>query len=180
MQERYVYPYPLCADHAHTIATVSNNCDSDRLTVAIADTPSGATEYIWNYGDGSPNDTDYVYVPIRNHHYPQNGAYTASITAVLGSCIQNSGPVPVFCFTQAAPVLSSLMDTICGSASLPVLISGLDTNYQRFSAGSNTYYHIVSWQYNDGTLVRPKEIRVLKILIPVRCPAFCRERTASG
>ncbi|HZK62820.1 MAG TPA: PKD domain-containing protein, partial [Puia sp.] len=109
-----------------------------------------------NYGDGSPNDTDYVYVPVRNHHYPQNGAYTASVTAVFGSCIQNSGPVPVFVLPRQHPVLSSPMDTICASASLPVMISGLDTNYQRFSAGANTYYHIIGWQYNDGTLVLPK------------------------
>ncbi|MDP4211839.1 MAG: PKD domain-containing protein [Bacteroidota bacterium] len=147
---RYVKTTPIPA------ATVSNNCDSDRLTVAIADTAPGATEYIWNYGDGSPNDTNYVYVPSRNHHYPQNGAYTASITAVFGACTQNSGPVPVFVLPKQQPVLSSLKDTICGSSSLPVVISGLDTNYQRLSIGSNLYYHIVNWQYNDGTLIPPK------------------------
>ncbi len=146
---RFVQTTPIPA------ATVTNNCDSDRLTVAIADTPPGASEYIWNYGDGSPNDTNYVYVPVRNHHYPQNGAYTASITAVFGLCTQNSGPIPVFVLPKQRPLLSSPNDTICESASLPVVLSGLDTNYQRFSIGSNTYYHIVNWQYDDGTLIPP-------------------------
>jgi gliding motility-associated-like protein len=147
---RYVQTTPI------PTATVSNNCDSDRLTVAIADQPPGASEYIWNYGDGSPNDTDYVYVPVKNNHYPQNGAYTASITAVFGSCVQNSGPIPVFVLPKQHPVLSSPKDTICESASLPVVLSPLDTNYQRLSIGSNTYYHIVNWQYNDRTLIPPK------------------------
>ena len=136
--------------------TVTNNCDSDRLTVAIAITPPGADEYIWNYGDGTPNDSDFVYIPMKNHHYPRNGAYTLNITAIFGSCIQNSGPIKVFVLPVQQPVLSSLKDTICASSPLPVTISGLDTNYQRLASGSNTYYHIVNWQYEDGTLLPPK------------------------
>jgi gliding motility-associated-like protein len=136
--------------------TVTNNCDSDRLSVALAVVPPGADEYIWNYGDGSPNDTNYVYVPVRNHHYPQAGAYTASLTAVFGPCVQNTGPVPVYILPKQNPVLSSTKDTICASSVLPVQISGLDTNYQRKASGSNTYFKIVNWQYNDGTLVPPK------------------------
>jgi len=135
---------------------VTNNCDSDRLTVAMAITPPGADEYIWNYGDGSPNDSDFVYIPLKNHHYPQNGVYQASLTVVFGACVQTTGPVPVYVLPKQYPVLSSTKDTICASSSLPVVINGLDTNYQRLAKGSNTYYHIINWQYNDGTLLAPK------------------------
>ncbi|HCL84416.1 MAG TPA: hypothetical protein DIC22_10595, partial [Chitinophagaceae bacterium] len=147
---RYVKTTPL------PTLTVTNNCDSNRLSAALAITPPGADEYIWSYGDGSPNDTDKVYVPLKNHLYPGPGAYTASLTAVFGTCVQTTGPVPVYILPKQKPVLSSTKDTLCASSTLPVVISGLDTNYQRFVNGSNTYYHIVNWQYNDGTLLAPK------------------------
>ncbi len=146
---RYVKTTPLPA------VTVANNCDSDRLTVAFTVKPPGASEYIWSYGDGSPNDTDYVYNPARNHHYPSAGAYTASLTAIFGTCVQSTGPIPVYVLPKQYPLLSSTKDTICASSSLPVVISGLDTNYQRKANGSNTYYNIINWQYNDGTVFPP-------------------------
>jgi gliding motility-associated-like protein len=153
---RYVKTTPI------PLANVTNNCDSDRLSVAIHLTTPGASEYIWSYGDGSPNDTDFVYVPLRNHHYPGGGAYTASITAVFGACIQTTGPIPVFILPKQNPILSSTKDTICQSSTLPVKINGLDTNYQRKSAGSNTYYNIVKWQYGDGTLQNPTGSTAIK------------------
>jgi gliding motility-associated-like protein len=146
---RYVKTTPM-----PTLA-VTNNCDTNRLSVTLAITPPGADEYIWSYGDGSPDDTDFGYIPVKNHLYPQAGVYTASLTAIFGSCIQNTGPVRVYILPKQQPILSSTKDTICASNSLPVVISGLDTNYQRFANGSNTYYHIVTWQYNDGTLLAP-------------------------
>ncbi len=135
--------------------TIVNNCDSDRLSVALTVAPPGGSQYIWSYGDGSPNDTDYVYIPTKNHHYPKGGVYAASVTVTYGTCIQTTGPVPVYVLSKQSPVLSSTKDTICASSTLPVVINGLDTNYQRKSAGSNTYYNIYKWQYNDGTLFNP-------------------------
>ncbi|HVM89983.1 MAG TPA: PKD domain-containing protein [Puia sp.] len=136
--------------------TVANNCDSDRLNAALTVLPPGASEYIWNYGDGSPNDTNYVYVPVRNHEYPGAGVYTASVSAQFGSCLQNTGPVNVYILPKQHPVLSSAKDTICASSSLPYTISGLDTNYQSIANGSNTYYKIIGWQYDDGTMASVK------------------------
>lgn len=135
--------------------TITNNCDSDRLSVAIALQPPGADTYIWSYGDGSPNDTDVVYIPLKNHHYPKAGAYTVSVTAIFGACIQTTGPVPAYVLPKQNPVLSSTKDTICGSSMLPVTIVGLDTNYQRKAVNASTYYKVVKWQYNDGTTLNP-------------------------
>ncbi len=135
--------------------TVVNNCDSDRLTAALTVVPGTGDQYVWTYGDGSPNDTDLVYVATKNHHYPKGGVYTASVSVTFGACIQNTGPLPVYVLAKQNPVLSSTKDTICASSTLPVTINGLDTNYQRFKTGSNTYYNIVKWQYNDGTLFNP-------------------------
>ncbi len=135
--------------------TVVNNCDSDRLSVALTVVPSGGSQYVWSYGDGSPNDTDLVYIPTKNHHYPKGGAYTVSVTVTYGSCIQTTGPVPVYVLANQKPVLASTKDTICASSTLPVTINVLDTNYQRKVTGSTTYYNIYKWQYNDGTTFNP-------------------------
>src|SRR6202041_2746540 len=32
-------------------------CVGNRATVTLTDSASGGTEYVWNWGDGSPNDT---------------------------------------------------------------------------------------------------------------------------
>jgi len=133
----------------------TNTCDSNRKTVTLTDTATGASQYIWSFGDGSPNDTDYVFVPQKIHDYPQAGAYTASITATFGPCVQTS-TVPVYILPDQHPVLSSPLTSICASGSLPVQISGLDTNFQSIANGSNTFYNIVKWQYNDGTTFPPQ------------------------
>jgi gliding motility-associated-like protein len=130
---------------------VVNNCDSDRLSAALTVVPSGGSQYVWTFGDGSPDETDNVYVPTINHHYPQGGVYTASVTVTFGTCIQTTGPVPVYILAKQNPILSSTKDTICGSSTLPVKINGLDTNYQRKSVAGATYYKTYRWQYNDGT-----------------------------
>jgi gliding motility-associated-like protein len=135
--------------------TVVNNCDSDRLSAALTVVPPGGSQYVWTFGDGSPDQTDLVYIATKNHHYPGGGVYKASVSVTYGSCIQNTGPVPVYVLAKQNPILKSTKDTICGSSSLPVTITGLDTNYQRKTAGSNTYYNIVKWQYNDGTTFNP-------------------------
>jgi gliding motility-associated-like protein len=131
--------------------TIVNNCDSDRLTVALTVIPAGGDQYIWSFGDGSPDETDNVYVPTKNHHYPKGGAYTASVTVTFGACVQTTGPVPVYSLGKQKPVLSSTKDTICASSTLPVNISGLDTNYQRKAVNGSTYYKTYKWQYNDGS-----------------------------
>ncbi len=146
---RYVKTTPL------PFLQTMNTCDSSRLKVTISDSTTGGSEYIWSYGDGSANDTDYVYVPQRIHAYPGAGKYNASITVTFGTCTQ-VGNAPVFVLPAQQPVLSSSMDTICANGSLPVTISGLDTNYRSVANGSNTFYNIVWWQYNDGTIMSPQ------------------------
>ena len=130
---------------------VVNNCDSDRLAAALTVTPGGGSQYVWTFGDGSPNITDNIYVPTRVHEYPGNGVYTASVSVTYGSCIQNTGPVPVYILKKQNPVLTSTKDTICQSTPLPVVISGLDTNYHSKATGDPNYYKVVKWQYPDGT-----------------------------
>ena len=78
-----------------------------------------------------PDETENVYVPTKIHHYPKGGVYTASVQVTFGACVQTTGPVPVYVLSKQKPVLSSTKDTICASSTLPVKISGLDTNYQR-------------------------------------------------
>ena len=56
-------------------------------------TPSNshATEYSWNYGDGSPNDTGRT----QGHTFPTSGSYYVTLTLTLddGSTVSNTQPV---------------------------------------------------------------------------------------
>jgi len=131
--------------------TVQNNCDSSRLSAKLTVGPGGGTQYIWHFGDGSPDETDNVYIPTKNHHFPMGGRYIDSVNVLYGSCWQSTGPVPVYVLDNQSPVLSSTKDTICQSSSLPVKITGVDSNYHSKYTGAANYYKIVKWQYNDGT-----------------------------
>jgi gliding motility-associated-like protein len=131
--------------------TVINNCDSDRLSAALTVLPPGGDQYVWDFGDGSPTETETTYIPTKVHHYPKGGVYKASVQVTFGACVQTTGPVNVYILAKQNPILSSSKDTICASSTLPVQISGLDSNYERLTTGGGTYYKTFKWQYNDGT-----------------------------
>ena len=135
--------------------TITNNCDSNTFSTSLSVSPAGASKYIWIYGDGSPNDTNTIYIPVRNHLYPSAGQYQAMVMAQFGNCLQNTGFVPVYIMPKQHPILSSTKDTVCASGGLPVLINGLDKNQQAIANGSNNFYTIVGWQYHDGTIISP-------------------------
>ncbi len=137
------------------VMTAANTCDTTRMTVQFTDAPPGASEYIWSYGDGT-TDSSSSFIPIQTHTYAQAGTYTATLTGIFGPCVMQSNPVPVYVLAPQHPVLSSPLDTICESNILPVQISGMDTNYQSVANGAGSYYHIVAWQYGDGTTFTPQ------------------------
>jgi gliding motility-associated-like protein len=131
--------------------TVQNNCDSNRLSAKLTVTPGGGTQYIWHFGDGSPDETDNVYIPTKNHHFPIGGRYIDSVNVLYGTCWQTTGPLPVYVLDNQHPILSSTKDTICQTANFPVKITGVDTNYHSKATNAANYYKVVKWQYNDGT-----------------------------
>lgn len=45
----------------------------------------GDCDFIWNFGDGSPNVTDNN--PTVTHEYPVNDTYNVGVTMVCGDCI---------------------------------------------------------------------------------------------
>ncbi len=51
-----------------------------------------------------PDETETVYMPTKIHHYPKGGVYTASVQVTFGSCVQNTGPVPVYVLSKQKPV----------------------------------------------------------------------------
>jgi gliding motility-associated-like protein len=159
---RLVASSPGCPDDDTTIVryvkttpiptlVAQNNCDSSRLSAKLTVQPGGGTTYIWHFGDGSPDETDNVYIPTKNHHFPKGGRYIDSVNVLYGSCWQSTGPVPVYVLDNQSPILSSTKDTICQSSPLPVKITGVDTNYHSKFTGAANYYKVVKWQYNDGT-----------------------------
>jgi gliding motility-associated-like protein len=134
--------------------TATNTCDTTRTVVTFTDTTASASKYIWDFGDGTI-DSSNVFVGMRYHDYTNPGIYTASLTGVFGAC-QATVTVPVYVLKPQHPLLSASLDSICENAQLAVQIAGLDTNYQSIARGSGTYYNIVSWQYNDGSIFSPQ------------------------
>jgi gliding motility-associated-like protein len=135
--------------------TATNTCDTTRTTVLFNDTGAGGSKYVWYYGDGN-YDSSTVFLAQQTHTYAQPGIYMAILTGYYGSCVASSDSIPVFVLRPQHPVLAASIDSLCESTSLPVTISGLDTNYQSIYNGSGTYYRIVSWQYNDGSTFAPQ------------------------
>jgi len=129
----------------------ANTCNGNRDTVVMTQQTPGASEYIWQWGDHTKNDTDKVYLPSRTHIYAKSGIYSASITGVFGACTQSSGAIPVYVLSKQRPLLASPDSVICGSGSLPISISGLDSNYKGAAADSGYSYVMSAWQYGDGT-----------------------------
>ena len=134
---------------------VTNNCIGDRNSVILTDTAAGADSYIWVYGDGSPNDTNTVYIQQRTHVYAKPGNYVASIITQYGPCTYTNS-TPVYILSPQHPLLTTTATTVCASGQLPVQISGLDTNFQAVAKGSADYYNIVTWQYKDSTTISPQ------------------------
>jgi len=141
----------------------ANTCDSTRMTVQFSDNVTGASEYIWSYGDGS-SDTSYSFIPQRNHTYAQPGAYKAVLTGIFGTCVEASDSLPVYVLGPQHPVLSSTLTGICESSPFPIQISGLDTNYQSVANGSSTYYNISNWQYSDSSVFGPQGNPAIQIM----------------
>ncbi|MEN8957401.1 MAG: PKD domain-containing protein, partial [Flavobacteriales bacterium] len=93
--------------------------------------------YIWNYGDGSPLDTNLA--PVVSHNYLSDGAYLVTLTVINnGGCADSSSqtvivhPTPIARFTPQ-------FDTICLGDSITFLNS---------SSFATDYF----WNFGDGNL----------------------------
>ncbi len=82
-QRTFVYPidvaYPVDAAFTFTEDTLYL---SDGGEMTLTNQSTNATQYVWNYGDGSANETE----PDAVHTYLSTGIYTVSLTAINGSC----------------------------------------------------------------------------------------------
>ncbi|HTJ14326.1 MAG TPA: PKD domain-containing protein [Dinghuibacter sp.] len=117
------------------------SCNGNRDTVTFIDSVAGGSDYTWHWGDGSPDETDPVFVPQHQHVYPRSGSYKATITATFGAC-RNSGPgIPVEVLTRQHPLLTSPDTALCGSGNLSYQLTGLDSNYRDSTQ---------VWSYPDG------------------------------
>ncbi len=103
------------------------------LTVSFADQSSGATSWLWNFGDGTTSG-----VQNPSHQYTQVGTYTVSLV-VTNSCgvdtLIKSGLISVVC---TAPVAAFAASVEAGE--LPLAVSFTDQ-----SAGATAW----SWDFGD-------------------------------
>ncbi len=83
-------------------------------TVTFVNSSVGATEYLWDFGDGNTSDEENP-----NHTYAMNGVYTVSLTAI-NPCGSSSTTVDVEIDGLAAPSASFSTNVASGCAPLEV------------------------------------------------------------
>ena len=106
--------------------------------------------YTWNFGDGSPPETDPVMAPFTGHEYATSGTYTITLTVTERNC--QAGPA-AHCFTNQAthsvtvqnrsPVASFTAPTSVATGRL----ASFDASGSEDFDGQVTGYH---WDFGDG------------------------------
>lgn len=108
------------------------------LAIDITNTSTGATTYIWDYGDGAS-----FYVGNNPKHvYGKAGTYTLKLTATNGFCNSEFSQVVR---VADAPKAAFLADVKSGCNQLTV-------NFQNTSVNANDYL----WDFGDGTFSKEK------------------------
>ncbi len=147
-------PFPRFVGH-------TNTCDGTRGTVTFTQASVQATTVTWNFGDGATATTPATQTTIT-HTYTKTGVYTATLTAVNGSCslLANDPGGQVYVLLKQSPLLAGNVTSVCTNGSVTVQLSRLEANpYQTNNPGSFYYYAGYSLpfgtpaiEYRDGTV----------------------------
>lgn len=134
-------------------------CDGEVVKITDKskdDDPSGATqiiEWIWDYGDGSPQDT-FTTSMNPTHQFPGPGSYTITLT------ITNNGTDPGPCtqsFTQSVRVGSGIVvdagDDFTGCVGEKVTLGGSPTALGGIDP--KTFKWTNAGDLNNGTIANP-------------------------
>lgn len=131
------------------ISSSTNTCDGTRGLVVFEEASVKATEWSWDFGDGSPL---YTYNSIKTgitHTYTKTGSYQVTLTTKNGACTQSSF-TKTYVLLKQSPLLSSQQTEVCGNATLPVTVSKLETN----PVPHESYYpdfNVNHFEYGDGS-----------------------------
>lgn len=108
----------IIADADFTINSVT--CVSP-VEVVFENLSSGASEFLWDFGDGSPVSTAFE----DSHFYAQSGDYTITLIAIdSGTCL-TADTVQFDIFVPGPPVVEVFAgDTVCSGESVQLLATG--------------------------------------------------------
>ncbi|MCF6366451.1 MAG: PKD domain-containing protein [Bacteroidales bacterium] len=123
--------YRIDCDMPYVVTFDGNVKDADRL--------------IWDFGDGSSIDSVNFY---PSHSYPDNKAYTYSLTAVnyKNGCSHNSSNIVVIKDIKS----DFYMDTTYGCENLRVKINSKTSQDEYYFKNDNTYA-LYLWDFGDST-----------------------------
>lgn len=89
--------------------------------VTFTNTSSGGSQYIWDFGDGSPTVTTFH----ASHIYTNPGTYTVTLVAIDSNSCNFSDTAVATVTVYANPiVLVNQTDTVCAGASVQLTASG--------------------------------------------------------
>jgi len=115
--------------------TFNNNiCAED--TVFFVNATSGAINFLWDFGDGSPSSN----LSNPNHIYDSSGVYQVTLTVVNQNTCTSSITKPVSVIFYPHPYFTATPNPICSGNSV---VFGNQTD----SLNSNTYI----WNFNNGS-----------------------------
>lgn len=119
----------------------SPNCQNEPIQFTnLSSTLFGyITTWIWNYGDGSPNDT--VYFPNNpnvTHLFPTFGTFNVNLTVINSDSCTNSTAIPVV--VTPGPIANFIYDGQCDDQ----VVSFFDASF------ANGAGNIVGWAWDFG------------------------------
>jgi gliding motility-associated-like protein len=128
---------------------ITNTCDGTRGTVTFSQTSTGATQWVWDFGDGN-KQTLTADVPSVTHTYTKSGNYKVELTGTAGSCnIVKIGPVQVL--LKQSPVVTTTATEFCRDSPIPYTLGNIEDNPFPKSSFDNDYYP-TKWEYGDGSI----------------------------
>jgi PKD repeat protein len=127
------YPKPTAAFSL----TDSVSCNG-KLDINVTNKTTGAVSYVWNFGDGSPEQTGLT----PSHTYGVPGTYSLSLVASNGTCRDT---VIHHLQIAATPKASFVASVLKGCTTVT-------TTFQNLSVNSNSFL----WDFGDGTFSTSK------------------------
>lgn len=134
-------------------------------TVNFDNQSSGAVDYIWDFGDGSPTDT----ATTPSHTYNTPGTYIITLIATDSASCNSSDTTSITVTVNATPVVNLGNDTmICGTFNLPLDAANPGATYQWSDSSSSQIINVNAggtyWvQVSNGTC---SDIDSITIMVP--------------
>ena len=145
VKQVYVYPNPAPAFVADTLSGCANDPIQVNLEVVFSDTvthPYQIEYYIWNYGDGTGNDTSCSWM-TEPHTYNVCGTFPVTLTTIDVNGCQNTNPVNSLFISTTCPIANFVPSAQAVCSATPLTFISTSTG----GAAPLTY----TWDWCDST-----------------------------